>query len=97
MNTILASWKSSVAGILSFLTTTGVVLLATGTSFLSPKVTSFITIGLALARAYMGLIQADADKVLATVPGSPEPKVVPGHLVPDMPGATAVVPTQEKP
>lgn len=60
MTTILASWKSTLAGVLSFLTTTGVVLLATGNSILSPKVTVGITIGLALARAYMGLIEKDA-------------------------------------
>jgi hypothetical protein len=66
VNTLLASWKSTLAGVLSFLTTTGVVLLATGNSVFSPKVTTWMTIGLALARAYMGLIQKDADKVTTT-------------------------------
>lgn len=66
MNTILASWKSTLAGILSFLTTTGVVLLATGNSVFSPKVTTWMTIGLALARAYMALITKDADKITST-------------------------------
>lgn len=90
MNTILSSWKSTVSGILSFLTTTGVVLLATGTSFLSSKATTIITIGLALARAYMGLISQDADKVIVTTPADPTPHVEPAHPVPDNPAATHV-------
>ena len=67
------------------------MLLATGTSFLSPKVTTYITIGLALARAYMALITTDADKVLAVVPGNPIPQVVSAHSIPDNPQATPVV------
>jgi hypothetical protein len=66
MHNYIVSWKSSVNGILAFLITTGTVLLATGNSLFSPHITLYLTIGLALCRAYVGLIQADADKVLST-------------------------------
>ena len=66
MNNFIVSWKSSVNGILAFLITTGTVLLATGNSLFSPHITLYLTIGLALCRAYVGLIQADADKALST-------------------------------
>lgn len=66
MNAILTNWKSTLSGILSFLTTTGVVLLATGNSILNSKATTIVTIALALARAYMGLISKDPDKITST-------------------------------
>ena len=66
MTYLFTHWKSTVNGILAFLITTGVVLLATGNALLSPKVTTYLTIGLALARAYVGLISKDASALTAT-------------------------------
>lgn len=61
MSTIITHWKSTANGVLALLITTGVVLLATGSTVLSPKATTYITIGLAVARAYVGLISKDAS------------------------------------
>lgn len=59
--------KSTITGVLSFLTTTGLILLATPTTgnmmLLSPRVVQWVTLGLALARGYTGLITKDAEKV----------------------------------
>ena len=63
---ILSNWKSTVNGILAFLITTGTILLASGNSLISPKVTIYITLGLALARGYVGMLEKDADKVTST-------------------------------
>lgn len=91
MNTILSSWKSSLTGLLSFLTTTGLILLASGSNILNPTATKYVTLGLALARGYMALISKDPDKVMAMVPGSPTPQAVSAHPVPDNPAAKPVI------
>src|ERR1700691_4063958 len=56
MTTIFTHWKSTANGVLALFITTGLVLLATGSTLLSPKMTVYITIGLAVARAWTGLI-----------------------------------------
>ncbi len=95
MNNFLSSWKSTVTGLLSFLVATGTVILAytaavPGNATMA-KITTGITIGLALCRAWMGLIQQDADSVKAVTPAG-DVKSVPAHPVPDNPADTAVVP-----
>jgi hypothetical protein len=60
--------KSTLQGVLSFLTTTGLILLAAPTTtgntmILSPKVVQWITLGLALARGYTGMITKDAETI----------------------------------
>ena len=71
MNSFLVNWKSSINGILAFLITTGTVLLATGNALFSAHITLYITIGLALCRAYVGLIEKDADAQQPAAPSAP--------------------------
>jgi len=65
MTTIFTHWKSTANGVLALFITTGLVLLATGSTLLSPKMTVYITIGLAVARAWTGLISKDASALTA--------------------------------
>jgi hypothetical protein len=94
MNSALTHWKSTVSGIL---TTT----LATTAAFLAPPMNSLISskhvlwIGAfqVLGKIWISLITQDAGTVLAKVPGSSDPQIVPAHSVPDDPKAVAIVPT----
>ena len=63
VSTIMAHWKSTANGLLGLAITTGVVLLATGSTLLTPKMTMYITLGLALARGYVLVISKDASAI----------------------------------
>lgn len=98
-NLLGPNWKSTVAGVLSFLITT----LTTVTVFLganvvmnpnSPKIYLYVTLGLnlalALCRAWVGLLTKDAGTTPAQLPGSTEVIPVASHEIPDNPAATPV-------
>lgn len=99
MNHILLNWKSSLAGVLSFL----IMALTTIVGFMgasdvggggglhtSTKVLAYCNLALALCRGAVGLIQTDAGTVAAVVPGQGI-QAVPSHETPDSPVAKAVV------
>jgi hypothetical protein len=102
MGICLKSWKSTASGALSFLIAT----FTTITAFLAPylisspgstqavlvKWSAGLTLGTALCRVWIGLIQKDPDVVIATTPGNPVPQEVSAHAVPDDPAAKPVVP-----
>jgi hypothetical protein len=62
---VTTHWKSSANGILAFLIATGTVIVAftaTVPGAETAKITTGVTLGLALCRAWVGLLQKDADK-----------------------------------
>lgn len=58
-----------------------------------PTLMAWLSFVAGLARAYVGFKQQDADRVLAKLPGQPEPTPVPAHPVPDDPKAKVITPT----
>lgn len=100
----MKDWKSTAAGILSFLiatlTTVSALLagndLSAGGGIGTVHVATWVVIGvnasLALCRTWVGLITKDADTVTAIVPGQPGIQNVPAHPIPDDPTAKVVVP-----
>jgi hypothetical protein len=105
MNSFLQSWKSTAAGVLSFLLTTLTTVSAFmgagdlaggGTIHTNTKVVVGFNIATALCRAWIGFIQQDADKTLAKVPGTLEPQVVAAHPMPDDVSAIPVVDASKK-
>ena len=103
---IMKDWKSTAAGVLSFLITTLTVISAVlsgndlsaggGISTLHTPVRIVIgvNITLALCRAWVGIITKDAGQTPALPPGASQPVLVPSHEVPDDPNA---IPTQKLP
>jgi hypothetical protein len=92
---LIANWKTTTNGFLAFLIATATVVMAftsQNPDKTNLKISSACAIVLALCRAYVGLIQKDADKVLAKVPGQAQPQVVAAHPVPDNPADKAVLP-----
>jgi hypothetical protein len=83
--TIFTHWKSSVQGLLVFITTTCGVLTASG--MLNANATKYVALASALGFAYIGIISKDSGVQVATVAGVPQ--AVTSHEVPDDP--TAVV------
>jgi hypothetical protein len=61
MSTVMTHWKSTANGVLALGITVGLALLATGSTLLTPKVTTYITLGLAVARAITGALSKDAS------------------------------------
>jgi len=64
-STIFTHWKSTANGLLAAFITGGVILVATPNPIVTPKVATYITLGLALARAYVGMISKDASSLTA--------------------------------
>ena len=58
---IFTHWKSTANGVLALFITAGLALLATGSTVLSPKMVTYITIGLGVARAITGMMSKDAS------------------------------------
>jgi hypothetical protein len=75
-------WKTTANGILGFFIATGAVLTAVPSSFINPKISAGLTVSLALARAWVGILQQDAGTTTAIVPGSGV-QPVPSHEIPD--------------
>lgn len=88
---IIANWKTSAQGLLSFVSVTAVALQGLRIPLVSPKINAGIAIAAVLSKAYIGLIQHDGGMELARMP-SGEVKAVPSHEVPDDPKATPVKP-----
>jgi hypothetical protein len=61
ISTIMTHWKSTVNGLLALFITVGLALLATGSTVLSPKMVTYITVGLGVARAIVGFMSKDAS------------------------------------
>ena len=59
-STIFTHWKSTANGVLALFITIGLALLATGNTVLSPKMVTWITVGLGVARAITGAMSKDA-------------------------------------
>ena len=59
-STVLTHWKSTANGVLALFITIGVTMMATNSPLLTPRVTLWITMGLAVARAVVGLLSKDA-------------------------------------
>lgn len=99
----MKDWKSTAAGILSFLiatlTTVSALLagndLSAGGGIGTVHIATWVVIGvngaLALCRTWVGLITKDADTIPAIVPGQPGVQNVPAHPVPDNPAAKPVL------
>jgi L-2-hydroxyglutarate oxidase LhgO len=64
-STVLTHWKSTANGVLALGITVGLALLATGSTLLTPKMTTYITLGLAVARAITGAMSKDASALTA--------------------------------
>lgn len=93
MNRFLANWKTTANGILAFLIATATTVMAftaMNTDKTNLKIAAICNIVLALCRAYVGLLQKDADKVIAKVPGISDPVVVDATPVPVNPKAKLV-------
>ena len=58
--------KTTAEGILSLLTTTGLALLASGSPLVGPKVTMWLTLGMAVLTAWTRLAQKDATTITST-------------------------------
>jgi hypothetical protein len=97
-----AHWKTSVQGILSFLsvTATAVAGWLVLQIVLDPAwkgKTSYVYVAgasslvAALCKAWLGLFQKDAGTVPATLPGVPGVQQVPAHEIPDDPAAKPVI------
>lgn len=63
MQPFLTHWKSTANGALAFFITTGTILIASGSTLISPHLVVWITLGLAVARGWVGMLEKDADKV----------------------------------
>lgn len=97
-----SNWKSTAAGVLSFLITTLTVVSGflgandvgnTSSLHTHTYVVVGVTLSLALCRAWVGWLQKDAGTTLAVTPQSPiVPVQVPAHEVPNDPAATPVAP-----
>ncbi len=97
MKSWLIHWKTTTNGLLAFFITTGLVVVGFTAAIPgaeAAKITSGITLFLALCRAWVGLIQKDAGTTLAKVPGIAQPQAVPAHSVPDDPRAKPVISTK---
>lgn len=96
----MKDWKSTAAGVLSFLVTTLTVVSGIlgagdvnnmGTLQTRTYITTGVLLALALCRAWIGLLQKDAGTVLAVTPASPiVPMQVPAHEIPNDPAAIPV-------
>lgn len=80
--------KSTIQSILTSAMFVDAILLGCGC--LSIKTTSIAAGVLTVCKVGLGMLQKDADVVLATVPGSSTPQTVPAHPVPDNPAAVPV-------
>jgi hypothetical protein len=101
----MAISKTTVAGVLSAIATTG----ATASAALAPyQLTApsgvaarigYVVMGLtvitAIARVWVGYLTPDADQTPAIPRGGGEPQLVPAHPVPDDPAAKVVIPDQK--
>lgn len=83
--------KTSLNGAIAFFIAAVPMAQAYPGLHISPTVMAWLSFLAGLARFGVGIAQQDADKVLATVPGSAVPQVVPAHAVPDNPAATPVI------
>lgn len=109
MNNFLTHWKSTTAGILSFLITTlttisallaGNDLSAGGgiaTIHKSTEIVIGVNVGLALCRAWLGLITKDAGTVTAVTPANPVPHTELSTEIPIDPKAVVVAPASKNP
>jgi hypothetical protein len=89
MNNALLHWKSTFSGLLTIGLIITSSLLATP-EVITKKHAAWLLVIQSVAKGWIALIQQDAGKTIATLPGNPEPKVVPSHEVPDNPAATPV-------
>lgn len=65
---ISTHWKTAANGVLAFLIATGTVIVAftaTIPGAETAKITTGVTLGLALCRAWVGLLEKDSDKLTA--------------------------------
>lgn len=97
----LTHWKTTVSGILSFLVTTLMTVSGfmgandvntEGTLQSHTKYAAYVTIALALCRAWIGFLQMDAGTTTAVTPSNPTPHAEPSHEIPDSPAAVPVPP-----
>lgn len=66
---ISTHWKTAANGVLAFLIASGTVIVAftaTVPGAETAKITTGVTLGLALCRAWVGLLEKDADKITST-------------------------------
>jgi hypothetical protein len=88
--TIFTHWKSTVQGLLVFITVTCQVLSAS--SIFNGKAANIVSLISALAFAYIGVISKDSGVQVASIAGGP-PRAVPSHEVPD---SSAAVPVKKE-
>lgn len=81
----LGSPKSTISG------ACGLIISITLSILLLPPKASAPLILVAVLRGVVDFTKQDAGKVLAKIPGKPDPELVPGHETPDNPAAVAVV------
>jgi hypothetical protein len=86
---IVTGWKTTANGLLALGITIILALQASGAAVMSTKTAAYLSIGLAVCRAMVGLIEQDAGKVPAI---TPEGKVtsVDSHETPDDPANVPV-------
>jgi hypothetical protein len=89
------NWKTTAAGILSFvLATTGPLtayfaLIHSPTSW-QAQVPGALTLIAGLCRSWVGIISKDAGTEQVLLPGDSQPQTVPSHEVPDNPSAQVI-------
>jgi len=80
---LFKNWKTTANGFLSLFITTGITLQVLNSPLFGPKFNMGLVVAMAVARAWVGLLQKDAGTTLAIVPGELGVQSVPSHETPD--------------